>query len=214
MSADTHALNNCRAWSQAVLSKRKNRDTHCSSRHCVAQERALHRSTATKNKALDECSQDSNNCSASSQEAQSKHKKEAQTITVSAEKQREHNVRTHRLRVEDSCCCTKQTNKCSKKEHYSYMKTQRNTPKRNETQRNATKRNERRPQNSPAPHVRPHHEVHQSPEGGSRLTGVSTGQGGGGAPHGARRPHLRIIVYISNKRREDQPLNQYGWKLE
>ena len=115
MSADTHDLNHCRAWSQAVLSKRKNRDMHCSSRHCVAQEIALHRSTATKNKALDECSQDSNNCSASSQEAQSKHKKEAQAITVSAEKQREHNVQTHRLRVEDSCCCTKQTNKCSKK---------------------------------------------------------------------------------------------------
>ena len=46
--------------------------------------------------------------------------------------------------------------------------------------------------------------------GGNRLTGVSTGQGGGGAPHGAKRPHLRIIVYISNKTREDQPLNQYG----
>ena len=158
MSADTHDLQNCRAWSQAVLSKKKNRDTHCSSRHCVAQERALQK----KNKALDECSQDSNNCSASSQEAQSKHKKEAQSITVSAEKQREHNVRTQHLRVEDSCCCTKQTNKCSKKEHYSYMKRNLNTEKH----RNTPKRNKRRPQNSPASHVRPHHEVHQSPEVG------------------------------------------------
>ena len=174
---------------------------------CCPRKSAAPQHCYKKNKALDECSQDSNNCSASSQEAQSKHKKEAQAITVSAEKQREHNVRTHHLRVEDSCCCTKQTNKCSKKEHYSYMKRNIHTEKH----RNTPKRNERRPQNSPASHVRPHHEVHQSPEvgGGSRLTGVSTGQGGG-APHGAKRPHLRIIVYISNKRREDQPLNQYG----
>ena len=180
----THDLNNCRAWSQAVLSKRKNRDTHCSSRHCVAQERALHRSTATKNKALDECSQDSNNCSASSQAAQSKHKKEAQAITVSAEKQREHNVQTYRLRVEDSCCCKKQTNKCSKKEHYSYMKRNINTEKHTETQRNARKRNERRPQNSPAPHVRPHHEVHQSPEGGEPTNRRLNGTGGEVHPMG------------------------------
>ena len=116
VSADTHDLNNCRAWSQAVLSKEKNRDTPCSSRHCVAQERALLRSTATKNKALGECSQDSNNCSASSQEAQSKLKKKAQAITVSAEKQREHNVQTHRLRAVDNCRCSKKTNKCSEKE--------------------------------------------------------------------------------------------------
>ena len=208
MSADTHDLQNCRAWSQAVLSKKKKqRHALLKSSLCCPRKSAAPQHCYKKNKALDECSQDSNNCSASSQEAQSKHKKEAQAITVSAEKQREHNVRTHHLRVEDSCCCTKQTNKCSKKEHYSYMKRNINTEKH----RNTPKRNERRPQNSPASHVRPHHEVHQSPEvGGSRLTGVSTGQGGGGAPHGAKRPHLRIIVYISNKRREDQPLNQYG----
>ena len=79
-----------------------------------------------------------------------------------------------------------------------------------ETHRNAPKRNERRPQNSPAPRVRPHHEVHQSPEGGEPTNRRLNGTGGGGAPHGAKRPHLIIIVYISNKGREDQPLNQYG----
>ena len=155
MSADTHDLQNCRAWSQAVLSKKKQRHALLKPSLCCPRKSAAPQHCYKKNKALDECSQDSNNCSASSQEAQSKHKKEAQAITVSAEKQREHNVRTHHLRVEDSSCCTKQTNKCSKKEHYSYMKRNINTEKH----RNTPKRNERRPQNSPASHVRPHHEV-------------------------------------------------------
>ena len=83
-----------------------------------------------------------------------------------------------------------------------------------EKPRNTPKRNERRPQNSPAPHVRPHHEEHQSPEVGEPTNRRLNGTGGGGAPHGAKRPHLRIIVYISSTGREDQPLIQYGWKLE
>ena len=42
--------------------------------------------------------------------------------------------------------------------------------------------------------LHPQHVVHKNPAGGgNRLTGVSTGRGGC-APHGARGPHLRIIV--------------------
>ena len=118
VSADTHDLNNCFAWSQAVLSKRKNKDTHCSSRHCVAQERALQRSTATKRRRHSMSARRTQTIAAlHHRRLKASTKKKAQAITVSAEKQREHNVRTHRLRVEDSCCSAKQANKCSEREH-------------------------------------------------------------------------------------------------
>ena len=66
--------------------------------------------------------------------------KKAQAITVSAEKQREHNVRTHSLRVEDSCCRAKQTNKCSEKESiWSNMKRNINTEKHRNARKDARK---------------------------------------------------------------------------
>ena len=82
------------------------------------------------------------------------------------------------------------------------MKMNTNTEKHRNAKKHARKT---RPQNAPAPHAHPHHEVHQNPAGGKPTNRRLNGTGGGGAPHGAKRPHLRIIVYIyiSNKRRED-----------
>ena len=87
------------------------------------------------------------------------------------------------------------------------MKRNINTEKHTETHRNATKdARKTRPHRAYVPIMR----CTKAQRGGEPTNRRLNGTGGGGAPHGAKRPHLRIIVYISNKGREDQPLNQYG----
>ena len=44
----------------------------------------------------------------------------------------------------------------------------------------------------------PQHEVHKQYQSGGGARGVNYGAGGGCAPHGAKRPHLSIVV-IYNK---------------
>ena len=61
-----------------------------------------------------------------------------------------------------------------------------------EKHRNTPKRNERRPQNSPAAHVRPHHEVHQSPEVGEPTNRRLNGTGGGQEVHPMGRDALTL----------------------
>ena len=58
----------------------------------------------------------------------------------------------------------------------------------------------KRPKNSSSHQVRPQHEVHESPAGWKPTSRRLNGAGRGCAPHGARSPHLKIIVYNNNNK--------------
>ena len=107
VSAKTHDLNNCGVWSQEALSKRKNRDAHCSS-HTVRPKNstALHQ---CYKKAWHSMSAHRTQMIAALYHRRlwgsTKKAHATKKLTVSAEKQRQHNVRTHCLKIEVRCCC-------------------------------------------------------------------------------------------------------------
>ena len=129
---------------------------------------------------------------------------------LESRKQRKHNVRTHCLT--SAAAAPQRQTKALKNQSFSLKRKQTQTQRNTNTKKDARKTLEKRPHARSAP-TSPSWGA-PKPSGGEPTNRRLNGTGGGGAPHGAKRPHLRIIVYISNKRREDQPLNQYGWKLE
>ena len=103
-------------------------------------------------------------------------------------KQRKHNMRTHCLK--SAAAAPQKQTKSLKNQSFSLKRKQKQTQRNTKTKKDARKTLEKRPHARTAP-KRPSWGA-PKPSGGSRLTGVSTGQGG--CTHGAKRPHLRIIV--------------------
>ena len=79
-----------------------------------------------------------------------------------------------------------------------YFMGMRQTEDPNGSDRRMVDQTKKRPKNSSSHQVRPHHEVHESPAGWKPTSRRLDGAGRGCAPHGARSPQLKIIVYNNN----------------